>query len=139
MCRKWTAAVGVLFLLPALCVGQTPEIIGEIKIDHAARRAAARKIRQALRQRVTMKPIPEKVRLKDALEYVGTRWNLTILIDVSSFKADGAGDIEGREVFIRGGRAVTKSKILADLLDQAGATYLIPSDHIIVVPDPGWL
>jgi hypothetical protein len=72
--------------------------------------------------------------LKDAMEFLSERYDLTILIDHQAFKEEGVDEIENFKVRSPKMVGIRLGTVLRLVLEQAGASYLVRKDHIEITP-----
>ncbi len=92
---------------------------------------AAKEMRERLSKPVTLENgIQANTSLREALEFISDRYDVTILVDTQAFKAEGIDAIEEMPVRLPKMVGVKLSTVLRLLLAQINATYLIRSQHI---------
>lgn len=100
--------------------------------------AAADKLADAVKKKlttsVTMKGDTGNTPLKDALEYLGERHDLTITIDRLAFAKAGLSEVELAPIKFVEQKNVPLGKVLQRLLDQIPASYKIEGGGVIVIP-----
>jgi hypothetical protein len=72
--------------------------------------------------------------LKDALDFMSDRFDVTFVIDLKSFKEEGIDDIESFKVRLPKMKGVRMGTVLRLLLGQLDASYLVRKDYIEVTP-----
>ncbi len=100
-------------------------------------RRAPRFVAKGLERRLTLDlGIDKDTPLWDALEFLGDRYNLTILIDAEAFKRAGRKeeDIYNHPVQLPPQKAASIGTVLNRLLDQAGAKYVLRDRLVLIVP-----
>jgi hypothetical protein len=81
------------------------------------------------------KGIDKDTPLRDALEFLSDRYDITMIIDGQAFKDDlEETKIASKPVLLPKMKAVAFGTVLRLLLDQVGGTALIRSDYIEIVP-----
>jgi hypothetical protein len=72
--------------------------------------------------------------LKDALDFLSDRYDMTFVLDVKAFKEEGMEDVEGFKVRLPKMKGVRMGTVLRLTLDQLDASYLVRKDHIEITP-----
>src|SRR5262249_32932301 len=92
-----------------------------------------RELRDKLAKPVILnKGIDANTPLKDALEFLGDRYELAIRIDTKAFRAAGVGGIEDQPVRLQRLSGVTLDRVLTALLTQVGGGYVVRGDGVEV-------
>ncbi len=113
--------------------------------DDEVGRVKATAIYRILEQTIDTEKLQEKAKLKTALEYIGEKFKITILVDSESFKADlgaDAPDVYEEEVNLPPVRKMVLNVALRLMLSQVGkgnATYLIRRDFIEITSTKRYL
>jgi hypothetical protein len=104
----------------------------------ATRAHADGEIEQRLVQPVSLKKsINRNTPLKELLEFLSDRYDLTILIDTKAFKdLDKDSEIEDAPVYLPKLSKVPLRTVLKVLLKQVNGTYAIKKGYVEVVPAP---
>lgn len=107
------------------------------EVGNPAKRAneatAAKAIRDRLSKPITLeKGIEASTTLREALEFISERIDLTIVVDAQAFKAEGIDAIEDVRIQLPKMIGVKLSTALRLLLTQVDAAYLIRSNYIEV-------
>jgi hypothetical protein len=93
--------------------------------------AAAKILRERLSRPVNLeKGIEANTSLREALEFIGDRYDTTIFVDAQAFKAENLDPIEEMHVHLPRMIGIRLSTILGLLLAQVGADYRVRSDHV---------
>jgi hypothetical protein len=99
--------------------------------DDPATLQKVREMKNKLAEPVTLEQgIAANTSLRDALEFISDRYNVTILIDTQAFKADGNDTVEDTPVRLPKMIGVSLATVLRLLTAQANATYLVRRDYI---------
>ena len=138
---------GVLFVASAVLVGwfgsQTalPTAAAQAKDEKKAIADDRDDLSAKLMQRVTFDKTLDQVPLKDAIEFLNDKYDLTILVDARSFDGIGAAavalqaedEVFQRQVSVPAMRNVRLATILKHVADQLDGVYLLYPDHIKIV------
>src|SRR5262249_39630067 len=99
--------------------------------DDPATIQSIRRIREKLSRPISLeKAIDKNTPLKDALEFLTDRYDVTILIDIPAFKQDGVDNVEELPVGLPKMSNVSLGTILRLLSGQINGTYLVRRDYI---------
>jgi tetratricopeptide (TPR) repeat protein len=93
----------------------------------------ALKIRDRLNSPVTLEKPVENAPLRDVLEYLSDKYELTFIVDTQAFEQAGVGggrNVEDSQVRLPKMPGVTLGTIMRFLLSQVNGTYLIRRDYI---------
>ncbi|HLJ91868.1 MAG TPA: hypothetical protein VKU02_01615 [Gemmataceae bacterium] len=103
------------------------------RLEKAQAVTGAKALRDRLAKPITLEAgIQPNTTLKEALEFIGDRMDLTIVLDTQAFKLEGMDSMEGVPVQLPKMVDVKLSTVLRLLLAQLDATYLVCSDHLEV-------
>jgi len=89
----------------------------------------APKIAEKLLERIDMTERIDKVPLREVLEILSAKLNITILIDRRGF-ADGVGELEQQPITIPSMKRVRAETVLSYVAAQFGAVLYIAQDHL---------
>jgi hypothetical protein len=96
---------------------------------------ATRALIEKLNQPINLdKGIDPNTPLKDALDFLADRHEVTAVIDTNAFKDDGVEKIEAEKVQLPKMNGVRLGTVLRLLLSQLNASYLVRSDYVEIVP-----
>ncbi len=97
---------------------------------------AVRRMRKQMEQAFPFeKGIPAQTPLTEALAFLRDRYDLNFYIDTRAFRRAGVEDIGRRPVQLAPRRSETSlGMIVKELLDQAGATFVLRDQLILVLP-----
>jgi hypothetical protein len=94
---------------------------------------ASRRLHEKLGKPVTLeKGIDPNTPLRDALEFLSDRYQLSIIVDASAFKASGLDDVESAPIKLQRMTNVRLDTILQLVAAQVGGSFLITADGIKV-------
>jgi hypothetical protein len=92
-------------------------------------------LRRTLYTPITLKPgIKKDTPLAKALQDLGDRFDLTVLFDQKAFERAGIKDVGKRPVQIPEQVDVLLSAVLRQLLKQAGATFVLRENIVLIIP-----
>ncbi len=101
-----------------------------VGLEGTAARNALR-LRDKLNQPITIEKPLENVPLRDVLEFLSDKYELTFIVDTQAFNADkGVPNVEDSQVRLPRMPGVSLATILRFLLSQVQGTYLIRRDYI---------
>jgi hypothetical protein len=80
------------------------------------------------------KGIDANTTLKDALEFVADRFDLTIVLNSKAFEAVGVQKVEELPVGLKPVKDVELGKVLQKLLDPVDATYKAEKGKVVIGP-----
>jgi hypothetical protein len=99
--------------------------------DDPATLQAIRVMKNKLAKPVNLeKGIEPNTVLREALEFISDRYDVTILVDTQAFKAEGVEAIEDQPVKLPKMVGVSLATVLRLLAAQVNATYLVRRDYI---------
>ena len=104
---------------------------GEIKDELPSAHSKVLRLYEKLAKPIALdKPIDRNTPLKDAVEFFSDRFDVTILVDIVAFKAEGVENVEELPVGLPRMAQASLSTILRLLTGQVNATYLVTASHI---------
>ena len=72
--------------------------------------------------------------MKDVLELLCDRYDISILVDPGAFKKRGKGSVDEKPIKLPAQTAVPLDSVLKSILKQVDATYQVRDGVILVVP-----
>lgn len=111
--------------------GQTPDIPVR-PYDPAALNRMQKQLRTCVR---VTRPIDAK--LANVLELASDRANLTIILHVKEFEAEGIFNVEEKQIQLPVMNEVPVEVLLRRALAQVKGTIWIQSDHVLIIPRGG--
>ena len=96
---------------------------------------ATKRVRDRLDKPISLeKTVFRNTPIKDALEFLSGRYDITIIVDYSAFKGEKERVIEDAPVTLPVQKNVKLAEILKQVLNQVGTKYEIIDGAILVVP-----